>query len=223
MEPEMTDAIKVLLAEDHVIVRKGIRTLLEKDEEIQIVAEAQDGNEALAKAEQLNPDVVVMDITMPLLNGLEATRRIKKYCPDVKVLILTMHTAEEYIFQLLRAGASGYVLKHAAPEELLFAIKAVHRGDTFLSPSIAKTVIDDYILHAEKSAKEDPIEILTSREREILQLLAEGHSNREIAKMLFISVKTVETHRSNLMNKLNLHGIAELVVFAINRGVIDVH
>lgn len=219
----MTDVIRVLLAEDHVIVRKGIRTLLEKDEQIQIVAEAQDGNEALAKSEHLNPDVVVMDITMPLLNGLEATRRIKKYCPDVKVLILTMHNAEEYIFQLLRAGASGYVLKHAAPDELLFAIKAVHRGDTYLSPSIAKIVIDDYILHAEKSANEDPLEVLTSREREILQLLAEGHSNREIAKMLFISVKTVETHRSNLMNKLNLHGIAELVVFAINRGVIDLH
>jgi two-component system response regulator NreC len=212
--------IRVLLADDHTIVRKGLRSLLEAEAGIEVVEEAQDGREAVAKVEQLLPDVVVMDISMPLLNGLEATRQIRELFPEVQVVILTVHTNEEYIYQILRAGASGYVVKRAAPNELMLAIHAAHRGETFLSPSVSRRVVEDYIQQAEAVMGEDSYDRLTSREREVLQLVAEGFTSRDIAGMLHISVKTVEAHRAHLMDKLDIHSTAELTQYAIHKGVI---
>jgi two-component system response regulator NreC len=213
--------IRVLLAEDHTIVRKGLRSLLDGEAGIEVIGEAGDGREAVEKVRQLLPDVVVMDITMPVLNGLEATRQIKKRFPEVKVLILTMHAAEEYVFQILRAGASGYVVKQAAPSELIAAVQAVCRGESFLSPSISGKVIEKYIRQAGATAEEDGYDRLTTREREVLQLVAEGRSSREIAGLLRISTKTVETHRANLMAKLDIHSTAEVTQYAIRRGLIS--
>jgi two-component system response regulator NreC len=212
--------IRVLLADDHTIVRKGLRSLLDGEVEIEVVGEAEDGRAALEKAQQLLPDVVLMDITMPALNGLEATRQIKKLFPKMKVLILTMHATEEYILQILRAGASGYVVKQAAPTELVSAIRAVYRGDSFLSPSISRKVIEEYIRQTEAMVEENSYDRLTDREREVLQLIAEGCSSREIAERLHISEKTVRAHRAHLMDKLDIHSIAELTQYAIRKGVI---
>ncbi|MDX1520078.1 MAG: response regulator transcription factor [Anaerolineae bacterium] len=213
--------IKVLLAEDHTIVRKGIRALLDPVTEIEVVGEAEDGREAIEKVGQLLPDVVLMDNTMPTLNGLEATRQIKKQFPDIMVLILTMHTDEEYIFQFLQAGASGYLIKKTAPKELVSAIKAVHRGDSFLSPSISRKVIDGYLRHVEETDKTDSYTQLTNREREVLQLIVEGLSNKEIAEQLHLSVKTIGNHRINLMEKLDLHNVSDLTKYAIRKGIIS--
>lgn len=213
--------IKVLLAEDHTIVRKGLYALLKKEYDIQVIGEAGDGREAVEMVEKLRPDVVLMDISMPSLNGIEATRRIKKRFPNTKVLILTMHDSEEYIFQLLRIGASGYVVKMDAPEELVSAIHAVQRGHSFLSPAISKKFIHQQMRKAGTKIKTDSLERLTGREREILQLIAEGHSNREIAEMLYISIKTVETHRTHLMAKLNLHNTVEVTRYAIRKGIVN--
>jgi len=212
--------IRVLLAEDHTIVRKGLRSLLEDEAAIEVIGEAEDGREAIQKVGQLRPDVVVMDITMPALNGLEATRQIKELFPEVKVLILTMHANEEYVFQILRAGASGYVVKQAAVTELVSAIQAVYRGDSFLSPSISSEVIEEYIRQAKGVAK-NSYDKLTNREREVLQLIAEGHSSREIAELLHISAKTVRVHRAHLMDKLDIHSTAGLTRYAIRKGVIQ--
>ncbi len=210
----------VLLVEDHTIVRKGLRSLLESEADIRVVGEAENGREAIEKVDELRPDVVVMDIGMPGLNGLEATRQIKKRFSDVQVLILTVHTGEEYILQILRAGASGYLVKQAAPAELISAIQAVHRGQAFLSPSISKKVLEDYVQRAEATARGDSLERLTDREREVLQLIAEAYSTREIAEQLHISIKTAETHRAHLMEKLGLHSTAELTRYAIRKGVV---
>ena len=211
--------IRVLLAEDQTIVRKGLRSLLDSEAGIEVIGEAEDGREAIRKVEQLLPDVVLMDITMPALNGLEATRQIKNWFPEVKVLVLTMHANEEYVFQMLRAGASGYVVKQAAVTELVTAIQAVYRGDSFLSPSISRKVIEEYIRQAEATVK-NSYDRLTNREREILQLLAEGHSTLEIAGLLHISEKTVRVHRAHLMEKLDIHSTAGLTRYAIRKGVI---
>ena len=213
--------IKVLLAEDHTIVRKGIRSLLDGEANIEVVGEAEDGREAIEKVEQLSPDIVLMDNTMPILNGLEATRQIKKRFPEIKVLILTMHTNEEYIFQFLRAGASGYLVKQTAPTELVSAIEAVYRGDSFLSPSISKTIIEEFVRQTDATGQWDSYEALTDREREVLQLLAEGFSSKEISDHLHISVKTVGVHKINLMHKLNLHSQSELTKYAIRKGIIS--
>ena len=213
--------IRVLLAEDHTIVRKGLRSLLAAEEDLEIVGEAENGREAVEKVDALAPDIVLMDISMPGLNGLEATRHIKKHAPKIKILILTMHTDEEYVFQILQAGASGYLLKQSAIEELVSAIRVVWRGESYLSPSISKTVIDGYLKHAGPAKTDETYSVLTGREGEILQLLAEGSSTREIAATLCISVKTVETHRSHIMEKLNLHNTAELVKYAIRKGIIS--
>lgn len=212
--------IRVLLAEDHTIVRKGIRSLLDDEPDIEVVGEASDGRETVEKAEKLVPDVVLMDITMPQLNGLEATRQIKKLLPDIKILGLTMYTNEEYILQLLQAGGSGYVVKHSAPSDLISAIRAVYRGDLFLSPEISKVIIDEYLKHAGQTSHETSYDKLTDREREVLQLITEGLSNREIADKLHISVKTVGVHRTNLMEKLNIHSTIDLVKYAIRKGII---
>lgn len=216
------DKTRVLLAEDHTIVRKGLRSLLDKETGIEVVGEAEDGREAIVKAEELHPDVVVMDIAMPGLNGLEATRQIKKRFSDMKIIILTMHANEEYILQSLKAGASGYLVKKAAPAELISAINAVHKGNSFLSPSISRTVIDEYIRRSKEiSEGEEGFEQLTVREREVLQLIAEGRKTREIAELLYISIKTVETHRAHIMNKLDIHSTAELTRYAIRKGIIS--
>ncbi len=214
-------SIRVVLADDHTIVRKGLRSLLDAERDVDVIGEAGDGTEAIALVEQLKPHIVVMDIGMPVLNGLEATRRIIKKHPDTKVLILTMHTNEEYVFEILRAGASGYIIKKAAPTELVAAIRAVKKGESFLSPSISRKVIDEYVQRAGEEKREDAFDLLTDREREVLQLIAEGSSTREIAKKLFISTKTVETHRTHLMDKLDLHGTADLTRYAIRKGIVD--
>lgn len=215
------DRIEVLLAEDHTIVREGLVSMLEDEPDIQVVGQAGDGQTAVTLAKQLQPNVVVMDITMPILNGLEATRQIKRYYPQTQVVILTVHTTEEYIYQILQAGASGYVVKQAALDELVMAIRAAHSGETFLSPSVSSFVVQEYIEHANANRLETEYDLLTEREREVLQLVAEGYSTREIAERLFISVKTVESHRTNLMNKLDIHNIAGLTKYAIGKGLVS--
>jgi DNA-binding NarL/FixJ family response regulator len=215
------NGIRVLLAEDHTIVRKGLRSLLDAEATITIVGEAEDGRQAVEQVEQLLPDVVVMDIGMPGLNGLEATRQIKKRFPDVQVLILTVHTDQEYVLQVLRAGASGYLVKQAAPTDLVSAIQAAHGGGVFLSPSISRTVVEEYVEQAATTEELDSYDKLTDREREVLQLIAEGHSTRQIAAQLHVSGKTVETHRAHLVDKLDLHTTAELTQYAIRKGVIS--
>jgi two-component system response regulator NreC len=213
--------ITVVVAEDHTIVRKGICSLLDAKSGIEVVGEAEDGWQAIKQVETLQPDVVLMDITMPHLNGLEATRQIKKLFPQVKVLALTMYTNEEYVSQALQAGASGYVVKQAAPAELISAIQAVYRGDSFLSPSVSKTVIDEYLKHTGSPSDGDHYDKLTDREREVLQLLAEGCSTREIADRLQVSIKTVGVHRTNLMDKLGIHTVPDLVKYALRKGIIS--
>ncbi|MHB0914786.1 MAG: response regulator [Thermoleophilia bacterium] len=215
-------AIRVLLADDHAILRSGLSKLLGEQKDIEVVGEASDGREAIQKAQELTPDIVLMDIGMPVMNGMEATKQIKKRNRDIKVLVLTMHDNEEYLFQVLQAGASGYVLKKAADDDLVNAIHIVYRGDCFLYPSAAKMVVEDYLEKVKQGHEPaTSFDNLTDREREILTMVAEGYTNREIAEALFISVKTVETHKSNIMEKLNLHKRAELVRYAIRKGMLQ--
>jgi DNA-binding NarL/FixJ family response regulator len=216
------DKIKVLLADDHTIVRKGLCALLEKESTLTVVGEAQDGREALKKTEALCPDVVIMDIAMPGLNGLEATRQLTKRFPGIKIIILTVHANEEYVLQTLQAGALGYLIKNAAPKDLITAIQAVMRGESYLTPSISRVVIDDYVRQTNKMSEreKDPLEILSRREREILQLIAEGHTNKEIASLLYISTKTVETHKDHLKKKLNIKHTVELTQYATRMGLV---
>jgi len=213
--------IKILVVDDHTIVRKGICALLNNENNIEITGEAENGREALSEIEKAPPDVVLMDISMPSLNGLEATRLIKKRFPDIKVLILTMHSSEEYVFEILKAGACGYVIKKAMPTELISAIEAVYRGDSYLSPSISRKVIDKFKINSRSAETETKYQPLTARERELLQLIAEGNTNRQIADLLFISLKTVESHRMNLMKKLDLHNAVELTRYALDQGIIN--
>jgi DNA-binding NarL/FixJ family response regulator len=215
----VTGKIRVLLAEDHTIVRKGLLALLQGQAGIEVVAEAEEGRQAVQLAEQFRPDVVLMDFSMPGLNGLEATRQIITRVPGTKVLVLTRHTNQEYVDGILEAGASGYLVKKSAPEELIVAIQAVHRGDSYLDPAISRTIIRGY-LEKSKTEGEDRYDRLTPRQREVLQLIAEGRPNREIAAMLHVSIKTVENHRTHLMEALNLHSTAELIQYAIRKGVI---
>ena len=215
------DKVRILLADDHTILRAGIRALLEDEPDMLVVGEAEDGRTAVKLACQLQPDVVLMDIAMPLLNGLEATRQIRHDCPQVKVLILSMHENEEYIRQVLASGAMGYILKDAAAHELLDAIHAVQRGEAVLSPAITRLVIENYLRWGDLQA-EDSSAGLSPREREVLQLIAEGYSNKQIAEILSISIKTVQAHRTNLMSKLDLHDRADLIKYAIQRKIIDI-
>ncbi|RME75485.1 MAG: DNA-binding response regulator [Chloroflexi bacterium] len=210
--------IKVLLVDDHVVVRQGLKALMSEEPDIEVVGEASNGREALEKAAAVQPDVVLMDISMPGLNGIEATRQICQRLPDVKVVVLSMHANEEYVFQVLQAGASGYVLKQSDSLEVLAAIRAAVTGGSFLSPPISRAVIDDYLRRADARHPDSSSELLTSREREVLQLLAEGRSNQEIAEELNISVKTVETHRSNMMRKLGVSTKTELIKYALRKG-----
>ncbi len=218
------ETIRILLVEDHTIVRKGIRSLLDSEADIEVIGEAENGREAVEKAKKLQPDVVLMDHTMPDLNGLEATRQIKKTFPEIRILILTMHTNEEYILQFLLAGASGYLVKQTAPTELVSAVQAVFGGDFYLTPSISKAVIEEFLRMSKTTdTVKDSYDQLTSREREVLQLIAEGYSNKEIAARLQISLKTVGVHRLNLMNKLNIHNVIDLVKYALRKGIVELH
>ena len=215
--------IRVLLADDHTIVREGVRLCLEAMGDIEVVAEAEDGQMAVLLANQLRPDVAVVDLTMPRLNGVEAIRQIKRDLPDTEVVVLSVHDSEPYVVQALRAGAAGYVLKRNAATELAAAIRAAHNGQAYLHPSIARRVIDDYLsrIHASEDAASEPHERLTPREREVLQLAAEGHTTRAIAGLLCLSTKTVEHHRASLMTKLGLRGQTELVKYAIRAGLVS--
>ncbi len=217
----MSKPIRVLLADDHAILRDGIRSLLGDEPDMQVVGEADNGRTAVDQARALQPDVVLMDIAMPLLNGLEATHQIKRECPNINILILTMHDNEEYIPQVLEAGGSGYVLKHAAAQELVTAIRAVAQGGGFFSPTIARSLAESYMERLSADDSHDPYHDLTSRERELLQLVAEGHTNRQIAQMLVLSIKTVKTHRLHLMQKLGMHDRGELIKYAIHKGIIS--
>lgn len=214
--------IRVLLVEDHTILRKGLCSLLENEYGIEVIGEAENGREAIEKAENLLPDVVVLDISLPLLNGLEVTRQLKKRFPEIKILILTMHTSDEFVFEILNAGAKGYVIKKAAPNELVSAIHAVYLGQSFFSPEISKMMLDRMVEKGQLTDESDVNEILTEREREILQLVAEGHSSRTIAEMLFVSLKTVENHRANIMKKLDIENLAGLIKYAISKGIIQI-
>jgi two-component system response regulator NreC len=211
--------IRVLLAEDHTIVRQGISALLRSEPDIEVAGEASDGLEAIEMAKKLIPDVVLMDIAMRNLNGLEATRKIKKLFPHTKVLVLTMYDNEEWIFQILKVGASGYLVKDSAMTDLTSAIRAVHQGDSYLSPSISKKVIDEYIRKAEMGEKSGMEDLLSGREREILQLIAEGKSIPQISNLLCISKKTVEAHKTHIMEKLNIHDKVGLIKCAIRMGL----
>jgi two-component system response regulator NreC len=210
---------KVLLAEDLTLLRTGVRALLESSGEVQVVGEACNGREALKLAQKLHPDLVLMDVAMPELNGIEATRQLRKALPRVRVIMLSMHADRQYIFESLRAGASGYVLKNAPLSEVLSAIQTVLAGGTFLSTSLADVVLDDYLRRARGHQPENELEKLSAREREVLQLLAEGDSSSEIAQRLHISARTVDSHRQHIMEKLDIHSIAALTKFAIRHGL----
>ncbi len=218
----MTHKIRVLIADDHAVLRDGLHALLNMYEDVDVVGEAGDGLEALEKITQLRPDVVLMDIAMPRLGGLEATLEVRQRRLPTKVLVLTQYDNKEYVHQMLKAGASGYVLKKAAGTELVSAIRAVHGGETFLDPSAAKVVVDRYLGDEVEDAEERGLDQLSDREKEVLKLLAEGRSNREIAELLSLSVKTVMGHRANIMEKLDTHTRTELVRFAIRAGLVDV-
>ena len=211
--------IRVLLADDHVMFRQGIRALLSTCEDVEIVGEANEGAEAMEKVRQLNPHVVLMDVGMPGMGGIEATRRIRKESPGTRVIALTQHQDREYVLSLFKAGARGYVPKTATTSELASSIRAVYQGDSFLHPSVAGTLVEDYLIRV--GDDQDEYERLTDREREVLQLIAEGHSNKAIGDRLFISVKTVLRHREGIMGKLGFHNRTELIKYAIGKGLIQ--
>ncbi len=214
--------IRVLVVDDHTIVRDGIRALLGLAGDIEVVGEAENGREALDGVRELVPDVVLMDVAMPTMDGLEATRRIHREFPQTKVLALTQYDDREYVFSVVEAGAQGFISKTAASSEVVSGIRAVHRGDSFLSPSVARLLVEHYREGAAVRKSQDPYGQLTDREREILKLLAEGYTGQEIADMLVISPKTVEGHKTNLMSKLDIHNRIDLVKYALRKGIISV-
>ncbi len=214
------DKLRILIVDDHGIVRAGIRSLLEGQPDIEVVGEAAGGEEAIEKAIQFRPELVLMDIAMPGMNGIEATRRIKKELPDTSILVLSMHDDEEFFFPVLRAGASGYILKEAEPQELLYAIHTVNQGTVFLSPAVATTLLEGFVTAAPGNVEES-YAALTRREKEVLRLAASGQTNREIAETLFLSMRTVEKYRQAVMHKLGLSRREDLTKYAIRRGLID--
>lgn len=222
MPPDSSQQLRILLAEDHAIVREGIASLLRQDENFHVIAEADDGRSALQLAGEVRPDIILMDLSMPNINGTEAIKEIKQRYPKIYVIVLTIHNSEEYIRATLRAGANGYVLKDDTSEELLSAIHSVAAGKTYLTPSICNNVIIDFLKGGGESEKTYSWEHLSHREREVLKLVAEGERNRDIAKYLSLSEKTVEKHRSNLMKKLGLHSAAQITAYAIRNGLINI-
>ncbi len=213
--------MRILLADDHTILRAGLKMMLNAQPDMEVVGEAQDGRQSIYEAQRLHPDIILMDITMPDMNGIEATRQIKKLLPEAKVLMLTMHENDEYVFQALRAGASGYLLKEAADTDLIRALHVVHSGQFYLSPIAQSVMVGDYLQRVRSGEEKDSYSSLTEREREILKLVAEGYTNNQIAERLVISPKTVDTHRTHVMDKLNLHSRAELVKYAMRRGLLE--
>lgn len=213
--------IRILVVDDHALVREGIKSLLQALPQITVIGEAEDGLDAITKARELRPDLVLMDIGMPRMTGVEATRHIRQEMPGVQVVALTIHESEEYLFQMLRAGAAGYVLKKSHPSEMLAAIEAAMRQETYLTPSMAKGLVTDYLRRVGEGEEEPTYRELTDREREVLKLIAEGYTNPEIGMLLHISVKTVQAHRSNIMEKLDLHRPAALVRYAIRKGLVE--
>jgi DNA-binding NarL/FixJ family response regulator len=212
--------VRILLADDHTVMRNGLRVLLERQPNLQVVGEAADGRQAVALSESANPDVVIMDIGMPNLNGIEAARQIVNRNPRTAIAILSMHSDESYVIRALKAGARAYLLKDSAEADLLAAVRALTEGKSFFSPAISKILVEDYMRQLESRGVEDTYELLTNREREILQLLAEGRTNKVVANMLNLSLYTVETHRTHILQKLNLHSVPELILYAVRKGII---
>jgi two-component system response regulator NreC len=212
--------IRILLADDHTVIRRGLRALLERQNGFVVVAEAADGREAVDAAAAVAPDVAVIDIGMPNLNGIEAATRIKEKRPETAVVILSMHADESYVLRALKSGARGYLLKDSPEEDLINAIHAVHQGKAFFSPEISKMLAEDYMRQMRQRGVEDSYELLTPREREILQMLGEGNSNKDVATKLNLSLHTIETHRGNILEKLNLHSTAEMILYAVRKGIV---
>ena len=213
--------LRILLADDHIVMRSGLRALLDRQPNLEVVGESENGRETVALAASLKPDVVVMDVGMPVLNGIEATQTIVTQCPTIAVVILSMHADESYVMRALKAGARGYLLKDSAATDLIGAIQAISQGKSFFSPKVSRILAEDYVRVLKQKGAVDTYDLLTSREREILQLLAEGKANKEVATALNISPYTVETHRSHILQKLNLHNSAELVLYAVRKGIIS--
>jgi two-component system response regulator NreC len=216
-----TSQIRILLADDHTVMRSGLRLLLERQPNLTVVAEAADGREAVAMAAAEEPDVVVMDIAMPHLNGVEAARQIVARNPHTAVAILSMHSDESYVIRSLKAGARAYLLKDSAEADLIEAIHAIRAGKSFFSPAVTRILKEDYMRQLDKKDAEDTYDLLTTREREVLQLVAEGQSNKDVANFLNLSLYTVETHRTHILQKLNLHSVPELILYAVRKGIIS--
>jgi two-component system response regulator NreC len=217
----VTNKIRILLADDHTLIRSGLRLLLEQQADLTVVGEAEDGRAAVALAASLKPDVAVLDIGMTNLNGIEAAKQISDANPKTAVVILSMHGDESYILRALKAGARGYLLKDSAESDLVRAIRSVREGKSFFSPAVSKVLLEDYVRKLQRTGGEDSYDLLTPREREVLQLVAEGKSNKETANILHLSVYTVETHRANIMEKLKLRSIPELILYAVRKGIIS--
>lgn len=212
--------MRILLADDHGIVRRGLRALLDAEPGVQVVGEAADGREALRLCEATRPDIAILDVGMPLLNGIEVTAQALRSMPELKVIILSMYADESYVLRGLSAGAKAYLLKEATEDDLLPAVRAVAAGRSFFSPAISKILLNDYMRHLQQRGLQDSYDTLTEREKEVLQLLAEGKTNKDVAKLLNLGISTVETHRNKLMQKLDLHNTAELVLYAVRKGII---
>jgi two-component system, NarL family, response regulator NreC len=214
-------SLRIVLADDHTIVRNGLRVLLERQTDFMVVGEAANGREAIEIAERQSPDVVLMDVAMPTMNGIEAAARITSALPKTAVVILSMHKDESYILRALKAGARGYLLKDSAESDLIQAVRAVAAGKAFFSPAVSKVLAEDYIRQVQHRGLDDPYDLLTARERELLQMIAEGKSAKEIAALLNLSAHTVDTHRGNLMQKLHVHSIPELILYSVRKGIIS--
>jgi DNA-binding NarL/FixJ family response regulator len=213
--------IRILLADDHTILRKGLRLLLERETDFTVISEASNGREAVDAVGRDTPDVVIMDIAMPSMNGIEATKRISQDHPKTAVIILSVHSDEAYVLRALKSGARGYLLKDSAENDLIQAVRAVAAGKAYFSPTVSKILADDYVRQMREQGTEDPYDLLTARERELLQLIAELKATKDIAELLGLSPHTIDTHRSNLMQKLNIHSIPEVILYAVRRGVIS--
>ena len=213
--------VRILLADDHIVMRAGLRLLLERHETFEVIGEAADGREAVEIAAEQKPAVVVMDVAMPHLNGVEAARQILARNPDIAIVMLSMHSDESYVLRSLKAGARAYLLKDSAEADLIAAIQAITEGRSFFSPGVRALLKEDYIYRLQKFGADDTYELLTAREREVLQLVAEGRSNKEVASLLGLSLYTVETHRTHILQKLNLHSVPELILYAVRKGIIS--